>query len=680
MDELTLITDLIEVKKEYPFKKIGLRLFDGNCFDLSGIINLIRKLPSYFEFCNSKQYQDAKILKIGYQINFNKLEIIQNRRIDYNSFDLYGNPFDFSQGNKRKHEKNDLIIKIDLGNKTNIVKLKHYCFKIIGCTQIFVTKPSYKDNRLRTTKKAKLRNYKYFLFICRSKEYVNNLNSPPIWVKVYRAIRDFLSNFEMKEIIEYLSKNIEEQTMKFQLNQFTSFYELKEHLLGNSRIGVSLTKSVEKQWNIIIDDRKYYLCYYIWVSPFSKSIIQSGQSKAIEWDSTFNCCAPYCLCIPNAIQSNTSLPLGISIGYGETAEFYIDTYNEILKNTDCILSSVPILVDMGISLQSFAKTKNLKVYYCQRHIHEYFGSNSTIGPIIQIILNIDSAKLRDIVFQEIEFYLKTIASQNKSYQDLIKALLRMGLNFFENRISISDSSKFQSFINDDRKTDGVPTTTNHIESIHGHLNEDTSRRKCLFTVLRKLTNYCIKCVKNFNKNVKRNYFRRIKRVLDLYSMFPSDVIDQEIISYNTNLKGCLCGKSYNGSSLFKSSIPCIHQIRLGVTGSSINDFTPAFFECENIKSIEMVIIDGCSFNKPGRKSKRANRVHSYYQSSSSIMNFIEKTIDELTQYTGVQNRNEIAKIVIQSYTYQNDWNLSLSSRIRIMLRSLISINQDILHK
>jgi len=45
MDELTIITDLIEVKKEYPFKKIELIQNDGNCFDLSGIINLVRKLP-----------------------------------------------------------------------------------------------------------------------------------------------------------------------------------------------------------------------------------------------------------------------------------------------------------------------------------------------------------------------------------------------------------------------------------------------------------------------------------------------------------------------------------------------------------------------------------------------------------------------------------------------------------
>jgi len=58
----------------------------------------------------------------------------------------------------------------------------------------------------------------------------------------------------------------------------------------------------------------------------------------------------------------------------------------------------------------------------------------------------------------------------------------MGIEFKE-CLEVINESLFQSFINEDRKKFGVPTTTNHLESIHGHLNKIASRRKSMFSTL-----------------------------------------------------------------------------------------------------------------------------------------------------------------------------------------------------
>ena len=82
---------------------------------------------------------------------------------------------------------------------------------------------------------------------------------------------------------------------------------------------------------------------------------------------TYYCSKPYCLCIPNGIYNNSSFPLGFVIEPSENSDLYLSMYQDIEKLCDANLKSIPILVDMGIPLQSFSKKKSEEVLLSETH-------------------------------------------------------------------------------------------------------------------------------------------------------------------------------------------------------------------------------------------------------------------------------------------------------------------------
>ena len=104
--------------------------------------------------------------------------------------------------------------------------------------------------------------------------------------------------------------------------------------------------------------KKLYISIVLWVSPFAKSIIESGSVTWIEWDATFSFCTPYSLMIPSAIINNTAIPLGFMICPSEKGKYYCNFYDFIVQNIKHDLINIPILVDMGKAIKKFLKKKN----------------------------------------------------------------------------------------------------------------------------------------------------------------------------------------------------------------------------------------------------------------------------------------------------------------------------------
>ena len=166
-----------------------------------------------------------------------------------------------------------------------------------------------------------------------------------------------------------------------------------------------------------------------------------------------------------------------------------------------------------------------------------------------LLLKIDNDNLKKNTFNAIDDYMDQIDQVQKNLINQ-KVFNKMGL-IYENKIlKVINEDDFETFIKNQRKILGVPTTTNHKESILGHLNQITSRKKGFYSVINKLIRYCLNAVNNYEKNSQKNYDRRIKKRFDQFKSSYTDVIDSEIISFETSNEYCQCGCSYPANTLY----------------------------------------------------------------------------------------------------------------------------------
>ena len=126
----------------------------------------------------------------------------------------------------------------------------------------------------------------------------------------------------------------------------------------------------------------------------------------------------------------------------------------------------------------------------------------------QLIISIDCEDFIDPIFRSCEEYLKQIIFDGENGDTIKKYFQKMGLDYLNHKITISNLELFQAFISINRKIKGIPSTTNHLESIHGHINGITSRRKCIGSTISKIINFLINTTYNSKKMQVRTLERR----------------------------------------------------------------------------------------------------------------------------------------------------------------------------
>ena len=553
-------------------------------------------------------------------------------------------------------KKNCITITVQWNHKTSITvrMLKDYILGS-GFKCIWITRNENTSS-----------NYCYF-----SKnihEYMFTYTIEPKWICTIEKIMKHLSKLNKHlDIHQYFLNSITSYRKMYITNELKGISDL-ETLPGYTEIRFSKEPSCSKQWSIIKDNEKYFVTCIIWISPFIESILYANTQKSIEWDCTFKSTKPYVLSIPSLIIMKTLITLGFILYHSECFEIFDEFYSRIKHVNNGIITKISHLSDMGSSLVSFFNIHRLKHYFCQRHILEAFGNNSVLMPVVHLLLSIDSLEMRSIIFDQCNDYLNRIARTHTQINNLNSFLKKMGIEFRE-CLEVIDESLFQSFINEDRKKYGVPTTTNHLESIHGHLNKIASRRKSMFSTLQKLINYSIDCTNSFEKRVRTNINRKISQTRNLFSLIAPEVLESEIRDFSTSENFCLCGKSHPPTGIYSIRIPCVHQIYLKYNFGALSDLSIPKLIINPYNSLLFKMEDPPHFSTPGRKIKKTGFKNCIYSIKTPCSKFVEETIDKVSIYTKIMDRDMIFRTIIQQIVdIKHD--LSFKNRIKVLLKTL----------
>ena len=375
-------------------------------------------------------------------------------------------------------------------------------------------------------------------------------------------------------------------TLKISENRFTSFlFEFSEiyfkrpnsRSISNLKQLKAITQGYLKILTVkqpipklfkLYDDQDCYVLRGCYVSPFGQSILnQTALIDGLMIDGTFKVLKNYVTCIVMCIVRNTGIPVGFSFSTIEDVELYDLVFETFLEITGVDLTQFVIESDEGKCLMKSLTAHNCKHLSCLRHL----------------LANVQKKKygyeVSKLVCCRCSKDFETLSGQfNSIFNDISKAsdlnaleetLNYVGLTFQNKEIDFFDLQRWSEVSMIQRSQYNMPSTTNTIESTHGHLNEITPRRNCFFTSIYRLIMSIMSQIHNFNMKMHHNY-RQV--ICDVKKTKAKELhFEEKCHFYTTKLHSCNCGETVLYTNMFKVDVPCSHRLYLGALFPDIKD-------------------------------------------------------------------------------------------------------------
>jgi hypothetical protein len=145
---------------------------------------------------------------------------------------------------------------------------------------------------------------------------------------------------------------------------------------------------------------------------------------------------------------------------------------------------------------------------------------------------------------------------------LLKLLANVGLRLTFGHIAIVDDVKWRAVSMIERITARLPSTSNALESFHGHGNEQTPRRNEFVPAIIRVADMMIRKTLSFPTALADSFGRvvRLSRRREKYGDPP--VLESESVQYGTTLDYCGCGETCHLAAMYRTACPCSHQYRM----------------------------------------------------------------------------------------------------------------------
>lgn len=406
------------------------------------------------------------------------------------------------------------------------------------------------------------------IFTCRSPIFysIDDFSSP---------FKDFVHNFLSND----KSSNFTGENLDF-INEFYKTWiknsrqydkiKTREQFFQNTegfiKFVVSEQNEADKQHQIMIDGKNYSILRGIYLSPFAKSIMGEKNKNYVDgllMDTTWHVINNYVTSILMVSVCNVGLPLGFSFGPSEDKAQYEMFYNTFSEEIGVPLDKFTVESDRGTALRAIVSEKGSVHLGCLHHLLRSIKSSEfshQIGSLVACKCKIDLDILLNTYEEEFSKFIDT-----PKMSEINRGLASCGLVFdkISKKIKINDTKTWDEVSQIERIKYKMPSTTNALESSHGHLNEKITRRNDFYTSLVRLTKFTVSKAHNFEHAFQTNFARTKRAISRRNTEFYWPIIDKEIVQYHTTLERCECGETKLLSSMMRIDIPCSHQLRIG---------------------------------------------------------------------------------------------------------------------
>ena len=265
-------------------------------------------------------------------------------------------------------------------------------------------------------------------------------------------------------------------------------------------LDLEVTKSnLRTKGHIHIDDVDYSILSGIYISPYSASILEDNNEivDGLLMDTTWHVLPYYVTSILMCSVCNVGIPLAFSFGKGETSslyEMFFETFNE---KFGIDLGQYTVESDNGIALTAVCNNHNNKHLRCLKHFLTSLGLEEFSKQVGELV---SSKCIKD--FNALcKIYADQFSKVPLEKMDSLKKILfKAGLDFCSERkeIIIADINKWDTISQIERIKYSMPSTTNALESSHGHLNGQLPRRNNFWSAMLRLVTFILKKESSFS--------------------------------------------------------------------------------------------------------------------------------------------------------------------------------------
>ena len=146
---------------------------------------------------------------------------------------------------------------------------------------------------------------------------------------------------------------------------------------------------------------------------------------------------------------------------------------------------------------------------------------------------------------------------------LCKVLESVGLVMGAEGIVVSDQSKWASISMIERVSPRLPSTSNALESFHGHGNGQTPRRNDFLPSVIRVAAMMIRKTVSFRAALEHSFRLMVRKARRRAKLMDPMILASESAHYATTREHCGCGETCQFSAMYRMSCPCSHQYSIG---------------------------------------------------------------------------------------------------------------------
>jgi hypothetical protein len=148
-------------------------------------------------------------------------------------------------------------------------------------------------------------------------------------------------------------------------------------------------------------------------------------------------------------------------------------------------------------------------------------------------------------------------------------------------IWIINQERWEQVSNIYKLQDCLPTTTNCLESINGHHNENTPRRNEFWASVFRLSMMVDHGIAAFSASVRHIFNSAIRRAVMFMLTIGTSEMTAQKAHYHTNAetRTCDCGISAYFTRMYRTFVPCCHLLSAGVEKPQMTE--PPVLQCSD---------------------------------------------------------------------------------------------------
>lgn len=386
----------------------------------------------------------------------------------------------------------------------------------------------------------------------------------PCFIYFARVIRKNLinnsfTNFIFQFVKIFLKRSI--SSTIFDLKQLA--YQTKGYLK------ILTTKTNLNGLFKINNNEESYILRGAYLSPYAQSIFKDNSEliDGVLLDGTFKILKHYVTCIITVVSHNTSIPIGFTFSPVEDTKLYDSVFETILEILNVDLSKYIIESDKGSSLKASCDSRFVTHLKCLKHLQTNLRKKKYGFEASELV---SSRCQKDYVTltRRYNSIFKDIKSK-KEITILNNTLQKIGIQFINDELTITEPDLWNSVSMIMRSQHRMPSTTNSIESQHGHLNEATPRNNMFYNSIFRLIMFINTSIRQFNEKFQHNVQRLFRDIKKKMKNNPN--IGSECVFYDTTLDRCECGVTILYTSMYRCDIPCSHRLFLGAVFPQIEE-------------------------------------------------------------------------------------------------------------